>query len=86
MAHFETLLGPSLKTVARISSMRLCLDVKAIRQSCLSNEQNIDLQTVDGEKVRNMSHRLRRTRAGMPQQAGMARNDPPLDGREAKAA
>lgn len=66
--------------------MRLCLGVKALRRGRLSNEQNIDLHTVDGEKVQNMSHRLRRTRAGMPQQPRMGRNDPPLDGREAKDA
>lgn len=50
MAYFETLLGPVLTSVARISSMRLCLDVKAVGRRCLSNERNIALQTVHGRK------------------------------------
>lgn len=33
MAYFETALGPSSKIIARISSMRLCQDSKAIRRS-----------------------------------------------------
>lgn len=86
MAYFETALGPSSKIIARISSMRLCQDSKAIRRSRLSSEQNIDLQTVHGEMGTDHVTQIEQDQPGIPQQTSMGWYDPPLEDREAKDA
>lgn len=78
MAYFETPLGPSTTTVARISVMRLCLDGKAIRRSSLSEKQNIDLRSVHGGRDKTC-HTDQKDQPGLPSRSGHGHQWPAVE-------